>query len=421
MYKTVNLFAIIASFLALVAFQEEKIYDFKKVFGLSPFAFQTFQFPDTEPGKTQIEVNLGLVNDILQFVKLEDGTYKAGYEIALDLLDSSGTIITGKVAQYHIQVKEFDESNSRQYYNTHNFDFATPAGKYALHLDIIDLETRKRLERREELEVKNFSAKHLQISSIVFLRKMLESDSLFYDLTDTYAENGEDIVIEFILSGIREGKELTIKYDLKDWDDRIITSWQEQLPAQNSQTMLTRTITNNIASAGNYALHIQCSQNDTTAQETGTFAVKYQPAIANGSTKQSIYGDPSLALKYICKNETYKQIIEADSSSRYKMVESFWQDHDPSPSTAINELRNEFNKRALFANIHFSIISVKKQGWETDRGKIYILNGQPTWVATQSNDFGRPPIEIWYYKSLDIRYVFRDRKGDGNYKLIHEE
>jgi GWxTD domain-containing protein len=421
MRKTVTLFTFIASFLTLTAFQETKFYDFKKVFGLPPFVFQTFQFPASDSGKTQLEVNLGLVNDILQFVKLDDGAYKAGYEIALDLLDSSGTIITGEIAQHHIYVQEFDESNSRQSFNTHNFNFTAPAGKYALHLEIIDLETRKRLERREELEVKDFSANHLQISSIVFLRKLPDSDSLFYDMTETYAENGEDIVIEFILSGLQSGKELTVEYDLKDWDDRVINSWQEKLPAQDNQMMLTRTLTEKIASAGNYALHIKCSQKNTTAQETGTFAVKYQPVIANGDAKHTIYNDPSFALKYICTNEMYKRIIEADSLSRLKIIERFWQDHDPSPGTAVNELRDEFDKRVFFANTHFSIISLKKHGWEVDRGKIYILNGPPTWVGIQSNDFGRPPIEIWYFESLDIRYVFRDKKGDGNYKLIHEE
>ncbi|MFQ5627827.1 MAG: GWxTD domain-containing protein [bacterium] len=421
MRKIANIIIFFVCFLALVAFQETKNYDFKKVFGLPPFIFRSLQFPTIDSEKARLQINLGLVNDILQFVKHDDGTYSAGYEISLDLLDSNDTIITGIVTQHHISVDEFEESNSRQYFNTHSFEFEASAGKHALHLDIIDLETRKRLTRREEIEVREFASNKLEISSIAFLSNHSSPGKVNFNLTEIYSQAKEDIKIKFVLSALKTGQLLEIDYALKDWHDRIITSWRESLTPQQAHLEITRSIREQIDNAGNYVLSIKCTQNDTSVEENGTFSVKFQPQMSNGKENLTLPNKSYFALKYICKNDYYEQIIEADNSAQEELVRHFWQERDPTPGTNENELRDEFHRRASFANTHFSVLALKRQGWETDRGKIYILNGPPTWVRTQSNDFGRPPIEIWYYKELDVRFVFRDRKGDGHYKLIHEE
>ena len=421
MRKRPALLLILLSILTLAAHQEIQTTDFTKVFGLPPFVFRALQFPSGEQTEALVQVKIGLVNDILQFVKRDDGTFEASYELTLDLLDSSGTIISEKALTNRVSVNDFEASNSRRSHIVHAFDFFAPAGPHSFHLEIIDSETRKRLLYNEKLDIKSFRDDHQQFSSIVFLNQGADDEKLRYNLTETYVNEDEQIAVLFALSGVKAGQPLELRYVLKEWDDSIVQSWQETITPEIGMLQLTRNITEHVPYAGNYTLEVSCQAEPKAVEIAGRFSVKFQPGQGNGASEAPSADKTYLALKYLCSDDEYQQIINSTGDSQETHIAAFWEPRDPTPNTAANELRDEFDRRTQFANLHFSIIQLKMQGWETDRGKIYILNGPPTWVRSQSNEFGRPPIEIWYYKSLDIRYVFRDKKGDGNYKLIHQE
>ncbi len=62
----------------------------------------------------------------------------------------------------------------------------------------------------------------------------------------------------------------------------------------------------------------------------------------------------------------------------------------------------------------------EKDGYRTDRGRIYILFGAPTII----NRLLKPntvPAEIWTYEKLKKRFTFRDLKKNSNYILVKTE
>jgi GWxTD domain-containing protein len=61
-------------------------------------------------------------------------------------------------------------------------------------------------------------------------------------------------------------------------------------------------------------------------------------------------------------------------------LDRFWKDLDPSPGTAVNEAKEEFERRVAYANAHYSEID---KGIYTDRGMIYIRYGQPDDIQVQ--------------------------------------
>jgi len=60
---------------------------------------------------------------------------------------------------------------------------------------------------------------------------------------------------------------------------------------------------------------------------------------------------------------------------RAAFIERFWRRRDPTPNTLVNEYRQLFWNRVREANEKF--LDSSKHGWQTDRGKIYILYGPP--------------------------------------------
>ena len=99
----------------------------------------------------------------------------------------------------------------------------------------------------------------------------------------------------------------------------------------------------------------------------------------------------------------------------------FWTQRDPTPGTYRNELKEEFFKRVDFANQNFPEIVTGREGWETDRGKIYIKNGPPDELDRQPTEINMPTAEIWFYAKQNKRFIFSDRQGNGVYRLVKVE
>jgi len=120
-------------------------------------------------------------------------------------------------------------------------------------------------------------------------------------------------------------------------------------------------------------------------------------------------------VRYIITKQERKIFLELPDQERKKFIEEFWQRRDPDPYTEENEFKTEYFNRMERADELFSGEGV--EGWQTDRGRIYILFGPPTERIMHPLD-GDPSDrrqEVWYYGSFPV--IFKDIRGNGSYKL----
>lgn len=60
-----------------------------------------------------------------------------------------------------------------------------------------------------------------------------------------------------------------------------------------------------------------------------------------------------------------------------------------------------------------------KEGWRTDRGRVYIIYGPPDDIDAVLFQGEQVPYEIWYYYGRgNERFVFADRSGTGDYEQV---
>ncbi len=97
-------------------------------------------------------------------------------------------------------------------------------------------------------------------------------------------------------------------------------------------------------------------------------------------------------------------------------IDRYWKNHDPNPLTIINENQEVFYNRITYANIHFSIRGYK-EGWDSDRGRVYLKYGAPDEIAEEVLPLGRFPAILWIYEGQQKKFYFYDIKGYGNYEL----
>ncbi|CUS78465.1 GWxTD domain-containing protein [Candidatus Kryptonium thompsonii] len=113
----------------------------------------------------------------------------------------------------------------------------------------------------------------------------------------------------------------------------------------------------------------------------------------------------------------YKQLKGEDA--KRKFLADFWVKRDPDKSTPINEMKIEYFKRVEYANQHFSVGN--KEGWKTDRGRVYIMYGPPDEYERHPSEVDSKPYEIWYYHNIEggVEFVFVDKSGFSDYILVH--
>lgn len=119
-------------------------------------------------------------------------------------------------------------------------------------------------------------------------------------------------------------------------------------------------------------------------------------------------------VRYLISKKEIRIFKNTPPEERQKFIEEFWKVRDPDPSSEENELRDEYYRRIEQAN---HLFHEGGSGWLSDRGRIYILLGEPERrdVYPSGYSFYEPPVEIWYYTNFPI--IFVDENREGMYKL----
>ncbi len=118
-------------------------------------------------------------------------------------------------------------------------------------------------------------------------------------------------------------------------------------------------------------------------------------------------------LRFITDEQTIEQIESGSTAEEREKLNAFWEKKDPTPNTEFNELKAEFYQRIDYTYEHFT--SRGTPGFETDRGRIYILYGPPNNIDRVYPSEGAAK-EIWTYDNR--RFVFKATSGFGDFILI---
>lgn len=104
-------------------------------------------------------------------------------------------------------------------------------------------------------------------------------------------------------------------------------------------------------------------------------------------------------------------------------IDAFWSQRDPTPGTPPNEFKQEHERRIQYADRMFGR-TTGLPGWKTDRGRFYILLGEPQDTERFVGEAEVYNIEIWFYQGLakyglppGFNLVFFQKGGAGDYVL----
>jgi GWxTD domain-containing protein len=120
----------------------------------------------------------------------------------------------------------------------------------------------------------------------------------------------------------------------------------------------------------------------------------------------------SNAEKSVCST-----LITVEDTLRF--IDSFWKARDPDPQTRGNEYKLEYYRRISYAKKHLG-------GMQSDRGRIYLILGEPTDRNTFVGSEKVVDTELWTYYGEGrpglppvMNLIFFKRGNSGNFRLFH--
>jgi GWxTD domain-containing protein len=106
----------------------------------------------------------------------------------------------------------------------------------------------------------------------------------------------------------------------------------------------------------------------------------------------------------------YKSLRAADA--KRKFLSEFW---------ARRPLghKQEYLARVSYANMNFAAMG--RKGYQTDRGRVYIVYGPPSDYERHPSESEYRPYEIWTYQEIQggVIFAFVQRANIGEYELVH--
>jgi GWxTD domain-containing protein len=250
-----------------------------------------------------------------------------------------------------------------------------------------------------------------------------------------FGSNRYPVVFSYIeLYHLRVGSTYAITIQILDTKGSIQKSVKRMRHISFANTVDVTTVNIHTLSSGKYLFQYVLS--DTSGNEIARSGKKlfiYNPSIqplsgAAVSTKgaelaglsdQELIAEFHLA-QYIAQPDQIRMFDKLTTvEARREFLAKFWADIENGYQGRTDISRLIYLQRVLEANQNYKVFM--KEGWRTDRGRVYVLYAKPDEIERFPSSESNKPYEIWHYYQIEsgVQFVFVDLSGVGEYTLVH--
>lgn len=331
--------------------------------------------------------------------------------------------------------------------------FAIPQGSYEFLIEGRDSKNENHKKSiKEEVKIKPFWGGKIAVSDLQFASKILQDspnkNSVFYKNTfevipvpsSIYGE-GKPVVFYYVelynLNNVNEHDTLKLQSIVYNSKGKIVHNKIKKIKPGLSSRVEVGTVVVNKFPTDTYTL-VEALLD--SAENYGISSAKkfyvYNPSIV---VEDSSITDKPIALgsqfsvmteeeldnlfaeaSYIAipaEKDQYENLTTLEGKRQF--MYEFWKARDEGNSGQINESYQEYTRRVRVANQKYG--SMSREGWKTDRGRVYLMYGEPSEIERFPNQVDTKPYEIWHYNELEggVIFVFADITGFSQYTLVH--
>lgn len=179
-----------------------------------------------------------------------------------------------------------------------------------------------------------------------------------------------------------------------------------------------------VLSEGYYTMELVVEDKVSGLVDTLTTHISIKDELPYKSRMFPDFDDEITLVGYFLNSNQKKTLRELEKQVQKNFVGQFWRKVDTNKSTEKNEFMELIKERKDYADNNYTVIV---SGWESDRGRIYIKYGAPDDITSETTDpsktnLGARDYEIWKYRqNRNQTYIFFDRSGNGNLRMIYSD
>jgi len=378
--------------------------------------FQDFLNFMDDDGQTRVDIFIQVPFAAVQFERTSAG-FEGGYSVTVSIyMEDEETLYIEKLWNEKISAKSFNESSAKENFNLSYRSLKLKPGKYFIKTTVMDRDSRKEYFSNNFYNVKDFLPKP-SISDIMLIAQMTNvegKNKIVPNVSRNVSENKNEINIFFEIYS-DSSTDCQIEYFITNKDKKILYERSGKQSMNEGKTQVFYTFSDStLLNIGNYILTVRLkdANENILASTSKTFYSRWVglPATVDNIDKaidQMIYIANPNEIEYMENGK--------DEKEKTKRFVEYWKTKDPSPGNEENEVFQEYYGRVNFANEQFSHY---REGWQSDRGMVFIILGPPNNVDRHPFEYDSKPYEIWQYYEINRSFTFLDETGFGDYRLI---
>jgi len=405
----------------------------------------TKQFYATELGN-YIEIYLQFVGSSVKFEAVNNGI-QAKIALNFSILEKENSI---RKDSYVLTSPLAIDSVQDDFYEVKRF--ALPPGNYTLKIELIDVLNDSRISAEKEITIVDFASKPT-ISEIEIAEYAFKSD-----VASSFQKAGIHIVpliSNFFSTEITRIPLYFEVYNSQVTNDSLVGILCKIIDKENEKELEDLTLLWRVASepiipvfkmidiekvpTGSFRIELGLINRKMELLTTSTYSFERSNEIQEEFDPDKMVLDPSFqasitedsvfffleSLIPIARPAEIKNIISTLKSKNLeksrKHIQAFWRESAPTNSY---EAWIKYKIQVVFVEVLYG--NNFQDGFETDRGRVYLKYGAPSTHVVKENSPSEYPYEIWTYNKIgkysNKRFIFYNPDlTNGAYRLLHSD
>ena len=332
---------------------------------------------------------VSIQNDFLQFNR-ENERFTSQYLVSLIIRKDDKTWYS-KSWQKDAVLYDFETTNSKRdyQYNAFKVNFSEEGGQnfedgaYEVLLEVHDKFSSREYKNKRKLEYSAWlDSDSLKNTEIVFLKDDIVDFSRAFDITAT--KNNININTPYnafacLFSEADQHIEANIRiYTVKDEEKNLfMQDFYETQSDSLGKSYIKYLMPYKKMTEGKYSIRFSVSLDEADYEIERDFNVLWflKPLYLY---KVDLAVRP---LKYLLSPKEMESVKDLEMNDLTSWFNDFWKERDPDSTTVFNELQEVYYKRVTESVRSFS--TRFQEGWQTDRGMVYLLYGEPSEVENR--------------------------------------
>jgi GWxTD domain-containing protein len=377
------------------------------------FDFEVVSFPGKTFQNSETYIYVWVRNTHLQYVMM-DSVYIAHYQINIGISKQKGVSVLTEDKTFSATEKSYAVTIDPKSQRIHRFEFQLPPDEYLFRIRLLDLNSNRTRSQQRKKTVRMFEKNKLEVSDVLFVMQSDTGDIKPENVIPSFRiPIQEKIFVYAEVIGPGNTNVIRIESTLKQKSGKEGYNFsQEVIPKQEiTQVFLQVNKQSMVRGENQLSLKVTNEGHSKAVRKDLQFVAGIQAF--EGLPVEDMIGP----LVYVTDGNDWKKLNNASEEEQDSVFKTFWDKRDPSPGSSENELFNEFYRRVDLVNRNFSY--TRKEGWRTDRGRVFIVFGPPDRVERGTpTSYSQGDYEVWYYEELREKFVFYDEYGFGDFRLV---